>query len=173
MIKAALSLTFELDKGTVVLTATVPCLPTSDLGFHYTRKDAVYLNSPLDAEDPEPGLRELLKDGRVAEDVEKHLTTLVSAAETLKVNRIVTGPLEDLQQIPFLEAEHQAWLEVVEDLKALGLDINDPQCNALASSICLWGEQLVALRLHQPAALRVKAALEHLITFQHAHGREP
>lgn len=65
--------------------------------------------------------------------------------------------------------EHEAWGDVVADLRKLGVEINEKRCNPLVTSICHWGERLVGLRIGQSVDMRenARARVEKEYTCQH------
>ena len=50
----------------------------------------------------------------------------------------------DLPPLTAMDAEHQAWLSFCEQLRSLGIDINEQ--DALHATVTMWGEELHRLR---------------------------
>lgn len=70
------------------------------------------------------------------------------------------SPAAHLAFLPYQEREHAAWLDVVAEFKAHGLDMNaGGNAERLHDAIVRWGEELAQLRLHDPDPEHAEAAL--------------
>lgn len=69
--------------------------------------------------------------------------------------------MSDLEQHPYMDAEYQAWNDVVTELRAAGVGaINAGGPNErLHDAITRWAEELVQLRLHDPEPEHADKAL--------------
>ena len=169
MSSTELRLEVKLAHGILNLSANVPCLPESRIGFHYVRRDSVYYNCGLDPDDLEKSIEEALRDGRVHEDVDEHLSLVLSAAESLRLGSFSTEPRDQLGCMPTMQAEYDAWQKVVKEFNAIEENINNPKFAPLVRSIALWGEHLVALRIGQSANARNKAMTDAETAWNQAH----
>lgn len=64
-----------------------------------------------------------------------------------------------------MNIEWEGWQRVINALHQLGYTVDDinnaePKMQTLIDALCLWGEELAALRVHQPEEVRAKAREE-------------
>lgn len=59
--------------------------------------------------------------------------------------------------------EWRAWQLVVQEMRALGIEPNDPQVDKLVRCIQSWGELLVSLRLEQTELIRNEARAQAML----------
>jgi hypothetical protein len=67
-----------------------------------------------------------------------------------------------LEHLPYQRAEHEAWLDVVAELRARGvgaINRGEPD-ERLHDSIVRWGEELAQLRLNDPDPVHAQRALD-------------
>lgn len=57
-----------------------------------------------------------------------------------------------------MRLEHEAWLDVGEEFRARGLDM-EGRDNGLHNAIVKWGEELAQLRIHDPDTAHAEKAL--------------
>lgn len=61
--------------------------------------------------------------------------------------------MDDLDRMSYMGNEHYAWMCVVAEFKALGININDEKYTSLVKQIENWGEWLATLRRTQSPEL--------------------
>lgn len=65
-----------------------------------------------------------------------------------------------LAHLEYQNREHQAWLDVGDEMKALDLDMNeDGNAERLHAAIVRWGEELAQLRMNDPDPRHAESAL--------------
>lgn len=70
-----------------------------------------------------------------------------------------------LDNLPRMNAEFEAWKQVVKQFRALGFDINDARFNPLVKAVHAWGEELVSLRVKQSEELRARALSQARVAY--------